>query len=144
MAAVKSYADDACEARKEWSKKSGYYVADFNSGLCMRCVHFSINHDHIEMGTCAKIKQALENQEFAKMGVSDYGVSTIGVCENYMDSFGIGLDDKVLNPDMLPTWIKTRKDKSGTVFVVQETEKQELARYAKEDAAIKKGKSPAA
>jgi hypothetical protein len=118
MAAGKSYADDAHEARKEWSKKSGYYVADFNSGLCIRCVHFSINHDHIEMGTCAKIKQALEDQEFAKNGVSDYCVSTIGFCENYMSSIGVGLNGKVILPDLLPTYLKTRKDKkTGEVFL---------------------------
>jgi hypothetical protein len=41
-------------------------------------------------------------------------------------------------PSLLPAWVKTRKDKNGEVFVVNETEKQESVRLAKEIAAAKK------
>jgi hypothetical protein len=114
MAKVTSYADDAAKAKGEWTKKkNGYYTADFNSGLCMRYVHFSINHDHIETGTCAKIRPALQDQEFTKMGVSNNDVSTIGVCENFMNSFGIGLDNKIIAPELVPTWFKPARQSKG-------------------------------
>jgi hypothetical protein len=113
---MKTYSEELAKKREQWTEKNGYYIADFNSGLCMRCVHFSINHDHIEMGTCAVLVQ--EFQEFKKIGVSDDRVSTIGICENYMSSCGIGLDGKIISPQLLPSWIKTRKDKkTGELFV---------------------------
>jgi hypothetical protein len=114
---MKTYSEELAKKRKQWTEKNGYYIADFNSGLCMRCVHFSINHDHIETGTCAVLAQ--EFQEFKRIGVSDNSVSTIGVCENYMSSCGTGLDGKVIAPHLLHPWIKTRKDKkTGELFVV--------------------------
>ena len=113
---MKTYSEELAEKQKQWTKENGYYVADFNSGLCMRCVHFSINHDHIETGTCAVLAQ--EFQEFEKIGVSNNAVSTIGVCENYMNSCGIGLDGKIIASQLLPSWFKTRKDKkTGDLFV---------------------------
>jgi hypothetical protein len=116
MATGKTLQEEVSEMRKQWSKKNGYYIADFNSGLCMRCVHFSINHDHISIGRCAKIAQTM--QEFEKKGITDSSVFTIGVCENYMNSYGIGLDDKIIAPQLLPSWIKTREDKkTGELFV---------------------------
>ena len=113
---MKTYSEELAEKRKQWAKENRYYIADFNSGLCLRCVHFSINHDHIETGTCAVLAQ--EFQEFEKIGVSNNAVSTIGVCENYMNSCGIGLDGKIIAPQLLPFWFKTRKDKkTGDLFV---------------------------
>jgi hypothetical protein len=113
---MKTYSEKLAEKRKQWTKENGYYIADLHSGLCMRCVHFSINHNRIETGTCAVLAQ--EFQEFKKIGISDDSVSTIGICENYMSSYGIGLDNKIIAPQLLPPWFKTRKDKkTGELFV---------------------------
>ena len=36
---MKTYSEELAEKKKVWTKKNGYYIADFNSELCMRCVH---------------------------------------------------------------------------------------------------------
>jgi hypothetical protein len=71
------------------------------------------------MGECAKLKQAFHDQEFTKMGVSDHTVSVVGVCENFTNIYGIGLDGKITALQLLPSWIKTRKIKAGETIVVQ-------------------------
>jgi hypothetical protein len=118
MKAGKTYADDAAKARKQWDKDNGYYTSYERVGLCIQCIHFSINHDHGEMGECAKLKQAFHDQNFTKMGVSNHVVSVTGICENYTNSYGIGLDGKITSPQLLPSWFKTRKNKTtGELFI---------------------------
>lgn len=117
MAKVKSWHDDAVKARKEWDAENGYYTA-FESCVCVDCVHFSINHDHPSMGDCNKMKRAFQEQEFGKRGVMCDGVSTHGFCENFMNSHGIGVDGKVIMPQLLPPFYRTRKDKkTGEIFL---------------------------
>jgi hypothetical protein len=53
------------------------------------------------------------------MGVSDHTVSVVGVCENFTNSLGIGLDGKITAPQLLPAWIKTRKDKTTGGFFIK-------------------------
>jgi hypothetical protein len=118
MKAGKTYAEDAARARKEWDRDNGYYTAYERVGLCIGCIHFSIAHDHVTMGGCAKLKQAFHDREFAKKGVSDYVVPVTGICENFTDIHGIGLDGKITLPQLLPPWIKTRRDKTtGELFI---------------------------
>jgi hypothetical protein len=118
MAKIKTWADDATKARKEWDKENGYYTAFINDGVCVSCIHFSINHDHPSTGVCTKMKRAFQDQEFAKKGVTKDVVSTHGFCENFTDIYGIGVDGKIIMPQLLPAWIKTRKTKSGEIAVV--------------------------
>jgi hypothetical protein len=119
MARTRSYCDDAREARGKWDKENNYYNAFVKIGLCLDCVHFSINHDHLTFGTCSKLCKAFQEEEFTKQGVTKNVVSTTGICENYTNIYGIGLDGKITMPELLPAWIKTRKDKkTGEVFVV--------------------------
>jgi hypothetical protein len=118
MKAGKTYADDAAKARKEWDKNNGYYMAYERVGLCIHCIHFSINHDHVTLGTCAKLKQAFQDQEFTKKGVSSHTVSVTGICENYTNNYGMGLDGKIILPQLLPPWVKTRKTNTGEIYAV--------------------------
>ena len=118
MAKGKTWADVAVKVRKEWDTENGYYTAFKNDGVCVDCIHFSINHDHPSMGVCKKIKQVFQDQEFTKMGVTDDVVSTLGFCENFTNTFGVGVEGKVIMPQLLPPHIKTRTDKeTGELFI---------------------------
>ena len=120
MAKVKEWADEAAKARKEWDKENGHYRSKAgNLCFCLDCIYFSIDRDHISIGRCGKIKQAFQDQEFTKMGIADDTVSSISVCDNFTNIYGMGFDGKVNKPHLLPAWIKTRKDKkTGEVFAV--------------------------
>ena len=120
------------DGRSEWSKVNDYEV--FEWCLCLNCSYFKIDTAQPISGDCGLMEQE---------GVYS-GVLTQAVCNRYLSKRGTDINGKVLNPAMLPPWVKTHKDKSGSVFVVYETEKQELARHAKEEAAMKIGKPPAA
>jgi hypothetical protein len=64
------------------------------------------------------MKQAFQDQEFAKKGISDYGVPANGFCENFTNIHGIGIDGKVIMPQLLPAYAKTRTDKrTGETFI---------------------------
>jgi hypothetical protein len=118
MAKVKTWADDAAKARKEWDKENGYYTAFEKDGVCVECIHFSINHDHPSVGVCNKMKRSFQDQEFAKMGVEDDVVSTHGFCENFTNIHGIGVNGKIIMPQLLPPYAKTRTDKkTGELFI---------------------------
>jgi hypothetical protein len=118
MTKVKTWADEAAKARKEWNTENGYYTAFSKDGVCVDCIHFSINHDHPSMGVCNKIKRVFQDQEFAKKGAEDDIVSTHGYCENFTNIHGIGVGGKVIMPQLLPPYAKTRTDKkTGEMFL---------------------------
>jgi hypothetical protein len=85
-------------------------------GVCIDCIHFFINHDHSSMGVCNKMKQALQDQEFTKKDVTNDVVSTHGFCENFTNIHRIGVDGKVILPQLLPPYAKTRTDKKRRTF----------------------------
>jgi hypothetical protein len=47
------------------------------------------------------------------------GVMAKAVCNRFVNSFGIGLNGRVVEPSLLPANIKTRKTKAEEVYVVQ-------------------------
>jgi len=118
MAKVKTWHDVIIKARGEWNTENGYYTAFKNDGVCVDCIHFSINHDHPSLGLCNKIKQDFQDQEFTKKGITDDVVSILGFCENFTNSFGVGVEGKIIKPQLLPPSIKTRTDKkTGELFI---------------------------
>jgi hypothetical protein len=117
-AKTRTYCENAREARGKWDKENNYYNALVNIGVCLDCINFSINHDHPCYGKCAVIKQAFQEEEFTKKGVTQDVVSTTGICENFTNIHGIGLDGKITMPQLLPAWIKTHKDKkTGELYI---------------------------
>jgi hypothetical protein len=118
MRRKKSWCDDCAKARKEWEKENGYYTSEY-SCWCIDCIYFSIDHEHPTIGKCNRIKQAFQAQEFVKMGVTDEHVSMRGFCENYTNTLGIGVDGKVMMPQLLPTYIKTKIDKTTNQLFIK-------------------------
>jgi hypothetical protein len=43
----------------------------------------------------------------------------VAVCDRFVNGLGIGLDGRVVEPSLLPAYMKTRKTKAGEVYVVQ-------------------------
>jgi hypothetical protein len=66
------------------------------------------------------------------------GVMAQATCNCFLSKQGINHDGQVIKPEWLPAWVLTRKDKSGAVYVVHETEAEESARLTREIAAMKK------
>jgi hypothetical protein len=108
---VTSYADyrdheKALKARSKWSKDNDYEVFAWN--ICLECKYFKINPAHPVHGDCE-----LMRQEGAYPGVM-----VTAVCNRYINKRGYDLNGKVVDPGLLPAWIKTRKDKeTGELFI---------------------------
>jgi hypothetical protein len=117
MAKVKTWADEAAKARKELDTENGYYTAFSKDGVCVECIHFSINHDHPSLGVYNKMMQSFQDQEFAKKGVEDDVVSTHGFCENYTNIHGIGVEGKIIMPQLLPPMQKPARTKKQASFL---------------------------
>jgi hypothetical protein len=46
------------------------------------------------------------------------GVMAQAVCNRFMSTQGTDINGKVVEPSLLPAWVKTRKNKSGERFLV--------------------------
>jgi hypothetical protein len=71
-------------------KANDYEVFDF--ALCLGCKHFKADKNYPTVGDC------LLMWEEGAYG----GVDAIAVCNRFVDSLGIGLDNKVIEPSLLP------------------------------------------
>jgi hypothetical protein len=92
--------------RKGWRKINGYEV--FNWPFCLECKHFTIDTSHPFCGDCELMKQEGEYP----------GVMTQAVCNRFLSTKGTDINGRVIDPSMLPAWVKTRKTKTSPVFVV--------------------------
>jgi hypothetical protein len=109
---ITSYADcreyeKAIKTRSKWSKDNDYEVFDW--ALCRYCTYFKIDPAHPFHGNCE-----LMRQEGAYPGVM-----AEAVCTRFVSKEGTDINGKVVDPGLLPAWVKTRKDKkTGETHVV--------------------------
>jgi hypothetical protein len=101
---ITSYADyreyeKALKARSKWSESNDYEV--FHWSLCLDCKYFKIDPSCSFHGDCE-----LMRQEGAYPGVM-----TEAVCNRFMSKKGTDINGKVIDPGLLPSWVKTRKDR---------------------------------
>jgi hypothetical protein len=111
---------DVHKARGRWSRVNDYEV--FNWGFCLECSHFKMSVSLPIHGDCKLME---------KEGAYP-GVMAQATCDRFLSKQGVNHDGQVIKPEWLPGWVLTRKDQSGRVFVVQETEKQEARRLTRE------------
>jgi hypothetical protein len=95
----------AIQARSKWSKANDYEV--FNWSLCLGCKYFKIDPVYPIHGDCELMKQE---------GVYP-GVMAEAVCNRFLSTQGTDINGRVVDPSLLPAWMKTRKTKEG-FFVI--------------------------
>jgi hypothetical protein len=94
--------------RETWSKTNDYEV--YNYAVCLHCKYFKLYSAHCTHGNCG-----LMEQEGAYNGVM-----ALAVCNRFLSTHGTDINGKVVIPSLLPKWNKTRKDKAGNIFVVNQ------------------------
>ena len=80
-------------------KENDYEVFSWN--ICLECKYFKADPQYRFHGECI-----LMEQEEAYNGVM-----ATAVCNRYVNTRGFDLNHKVVEPSLLPAWIRTRKDK---------------------------------
>jgi hypothetical protein len=96
----------AMKASGKFRKVNDYEVFAFN--ICLECRHFKADKKFHTQGDCLLME---------KEGAYGKVVAT-AVCTRYLNRRGYDLHGKVVNPALLPAWIKTRKDKTtGELFI---------------------------
>jgi hypothetical protein len=94
------------KARGQWRKANDYEV--FNWALCLECKHFTIDTSHPFRGYCELMRQEGEYPV----------VMTEAVCNRFLSTKGTDINGRVIDPSLLPAWVKNRKTKTGEVCVV--------------------------
>jgi hypothetical protein len=85
-------------------KANDYEV--FNWCLCLECKHFKVDKHFHTQGDCLLMW---------KEGAYG-GVMAQAVCNRFMSTEGMDINGKVVEPSLLPAWVKTRKTKTGETY----------------------------
>jgi hypothetical protein len=96
----------AIKASGKFRKANDYEV--FNWALCLECEYFKIDPALPISGDCGLMEQQ----------GSYPGVMALAVCNCFMSHKGTDINGKVVNPALLPAWVKTRKNKAGETYIV--------------------------
>jgi hypothetical protein len=91
--------------RGKQNKANNYEVFDF--GLCLECKHFKADKQYHTHGDCLLMW---------KEGAYG-GVMVNAVCNRFMSTKGTDINGKVVEPSLLPAWVKTRKGKQGEIYI---------------------------
>jgi hypothetical protein len=95
----------AMKASGKFRKVNDYEVFVWN--ICMECQHFKADKKFHTQGDCLLMEKE-----------GGYGgVLATAVCNRFMSTKGTDINGKVVEPTLLPSWVKTRKTKSGEVYL---------------------------
>jgi hypothetical protein len=97
---------NAIKASGKFRKANDYEVFDW--ALCLECKHFKIDPAHPFHGDC----------ELMEREGAYPGVMAAAVCNRFLSTKGTDINQRVVEPSLLPAWVKTRKDKTtGELFI---------------------------